>query len=73
MAFQTRRFEIDYGGGRIDTTVVSAARPKVYARRLSNRADRRFRGASEAGLCGHAIEDAEATREKTTTIRQGWL
>lgn len=60
----TRRFEIDYGDGRVETTVVSESGTETFPRRLNENPDRRY----NSGMVGEyrrAIEEAENNRDRS--------
>ena len=64
MAFETMRFEIDYGDGRIETTVVSASGTERFNRRLNARANERFNGEAMVGRYRRAIAEEERARDR---------
>ena len=60
----TRRFEIDYGDGRVETTVVSESGKETFPRRLDESPDKKY----NRGMVGEyrrAIEEAENNRDRS--------
>ena len=61
---ETMRFEMDWGDGRVETTVVSDSGTETFPRRLRPAVDGKYnRGV--VGECRRAIKEAENKRDRS--------